>query len=190
MRFSLPRRLVQLALRPSDAWVDIASGSGHPAAVLLPWPVLLAGLGPLSFLVGHGVVGGTGASFGRAMGFSLVYYAFVLSLVLGMTVLLRRLGVVLGCRSDGEEALKLAAWSMTPFFIMGLSLGLPLSSWESLVVVAGMLGGMGSGFLLYRGLAVVVRGDSRSRGLLAAATAGSLLAAWVLGLFLLIRILL
>lgn len=190
MRHSLGRRLIQLAAHPSDAWVAIAAEPGHPAAVLLPGPALLAALGPVAFLVGHGMLGDPGVTFGRALAFSLVYYAFVLGLLVGKAFLLRRLGTLLACRAGDEDALKLAVWSAVPFQLAGLALAVPSVGWESVAVVAALAGGVADAWLLAKGLEVVVRGDSRSRSLLAAAAAGGHLTAWILGLFLLIKILL
>jgi hypothetical protein len=177
-------------MRPGDAWVDIAAEPGHPASVLLPWPAILAALGPLSFLLGQALAGSAGVSLGRALGFALVYYAAILGLLVLQATLLRRLGAILGCRPGDEEAFKLAVWSAVPFFISGLSLVAPRPHLETVAVLAALLGGLADGHLLHQGLKILVQGDARARGLLSAVAAGGLLTAWVLVFFLLLQILL
>lgn len=188
--FPLARRLVHLAARPRDAWVDIAAEPGHPAAVLLPWPALLAAIGPLSFLLGQCFAARAGVTLGRALGFALVYYAALLGLLVLQATLLRRLGALLDCRPSDEDAFKLAVWSAVPFFLSGLALMAPRPQFETAAVLAALLGGVADGHLLFQGLKLLAQGDARARGLLAAVAAGGLLTAWVLVLFLLILILL
>ena len=192
MRSSASKRLVGLVLHPSDAWTEIASESGHPASLLLPLPAMLVALGPILFIVGHCLIGGAGATvpWGRGLAWAAVYYTLVVLCLFGQTQLLLRLGPALGCRITGEDALKLSVHAALPFLLSGGVLVMPVAGWESVVVVAGMIGQAYGAVLLYQGLAILSRGDSRSRGLLAAAAAGGMLTCWILGFFLLTKIVL
>ncbi|MFH2008592.1 MAG: YIP1 family protein [bacterium] len=192
MRSSVSKRMLRLVLQPAEAWTDIAAESGHPAALLLPMPALLAALGPLAFIVGHVVVGGDSGSVpvGRALGWAAVYYALVVVCLFGQAQLLIRLGSALGCRVGPEDALKLSVYASIPFLVGGLVFAVPVKGWESIVIVAGLIGQAYGAFLLYRGLGVLVRAEPRSRGLLAAAAAGGMVTGWILGFFLLAKIVL
>ncbi len=192
MRSSFIRRIYRLALQPTDAWTDIASESGQPASLLFPLPAILVALGPFFFIIGHSIIGGDEGTLalGRALGWSMVYYALVVGCLFGQSQLLMRLGPALGVRVGGEEALKLTVYASIPFLVSGLVLVVAMESWESAVVVAGMIG-MGYGSIqLYQGLGVLTRAESRGRGLLAVAAAGGTVTPWILGFFLLNKIIL
>ncbi len=192
MRPSFFKRLVQLAIQPRDAWATIASEPGHPAAVLLPAPAVLVAVGPLCFLIGHCIIGRqTGAiPLGRGLGFAIVYYTLLVALLIGQAQLLQRFGATLGTLVGPEDGLKLSVWASIPFHFTGLAFLAPADNWDSIVVVAGLVGLIYCAIWLYQGLGIVARGDNRSRGLLAAAATGAMATLWILGLYLLIKILL
>lgn len=189
---SFPRRLIRLVLQPADAWTEIASESGQPASLLIPMPALLVALGPLFFVIGHSIIGGDEGTLalGTSLAWSVVYYALVVLCLFGQTQLLVRIGPALGIRVSAEDALKLSVYAVIPFLLSGLALVLAMEGWESAVVVAGMIGQGYGAVQLYQGLGVVTRAESKARGLLAVAAAGGTLTAWVLGFFLLNRIIL
>jgi Yip1 domain len=192
MRSSYLNRLFRLVLQPADAWTEIASESGQPASLLLPLPALLVALGPVFFVIGHGFVGGGGSTIalGSSLGWAMVYYALLVLCLFGQAQLLSRFGPALGIRVNTEDALKLSVYASIPFLLSGLALFTAVEGWESVVVVAGMIGqGLGA-VLLYQGLGVLTRAESRVRGLLAMAAAGGTITAWVLGFFLLNKIIL
>lgn len=192
MRTSFPKRLVQLVVQPGEAWTTIAAEPGHPAFVLLPMPAALMALGPLCFLIAHSLVGTDAGNvpLGRGLGFAIVYYALVVGLLIGQSQLLRRLGAVLGTRVSDEDGLKLVVWASLPFLFTGIAFVVPVVNWDSVVVVSGLVGVGYSALWLYQGLGIVARGDKRSRGLLAVGASGALATAWILGLFLLVKIVL
>lgn len=184
--------MFRLVLQPADAWTEIASESGQPASLLLGLPALLVALGPLCFVIGHAFVGGDEGTIalGRSLGWSVVYFALVVLCLFGQTQLLVRLGPALGIRVNAEDALKLSVYAAIPFLLSGLALFTAMEGWESVVVVAGMIGQGYGGIQLHQGLGVLTRAESRSRGLLAVAAAGGTVTAWVLGFFLLNKIIL
>lgn len=192
MRSSLLRRVFRLALQPTDAWTAIASESGHPASLLLPLPALLVALGPLFFVVGHSFVGGDEGSLalGQSLGWAVVYYALVVLCLFGQSQLLVRLGPALGVRVGAEDALKLTVYAAIPFLLSGLVLVVAMDGWESAVVVAGIIGQAYGAIQLHQGLGVLTRAEPRSRGLLALAASGGTITAWILGFFLLNKIIL
>lgn len=193
LRFSTLRRLGRLASSPREAWQEIAEESVHPASVLLPGPAIMAAVGPVGFLLAH-LIGGPdlpSLSAGRALGFAVVYYALLMGLLVGEAEVLRRVGGALGGVVEAQDAFKLAVWSSPPFLLSGVAFVLPVGNWDSVVVVSGLLGLLFGGYWLYRGLDVLSRGvERRPAGLAAAAAAGSLATAWILGLFLLSAIVL
>lgn len=182
--------MIRLVLQPADAWTEIASESGHPASLLLPMPALLVALGPLFFVIGHSIIGGDEGTIalGVSLAWSVVYYALVVLCLFGQTQLLVRLGPALGIRVNAEDALKLSVYAAIPFLVSGLALVTAMEGWESVVVVAGMIGQGYGAIQLYQGLGVLTRAEPKSRGLLAAAAAGGTITSWVLGLFLLNKI--
>jgi hypothetical protein len=192
MRVSFPRRVLRLVFQPADAWTDIASESGHPASLLLPVPALLVALGPLCFVIGHSLVGGDEGTLalGRSLGWSMVYYVLVVLCLFGQSQLLVRLGPALGVRVGAEEALKLTVYASIPFLLSGAALVVAVEGWESVMVVAGMIGQGYGALQLHQGLGVLTRAEARSRGLLAVAAAGGTVAAWILGFFVLNKIIL
>lgn len=192
MRPSFLRRITRLALQPTDAWTEIASESGQPAALLIPMPAILVALGPLFFVIGHSIIGGDEGTIalGSSLGWSVVYYALVVLCLFGQSQLLVRIGPALGIRVSAEDALKLSVYAAIPFLVSGIALVVAMEGWESAVVVAGMIGQGYGAIQLYQGLGVLTRAEAKPRGLLAAAAAGGTITVWVLGLFLLNKIIL
>ncbi len=192
MRSSFLKRILRLALHPADAWTEIASESGQPASLLLPLPALLVALGPVFFVIGHGIVGGDGGTIamGSALGWAVVYYALIVVCLFGQAQLLVRMGPALGIRVNDEDALKLSVYAAIPFLLSGLALFPAMEGWESVVVVAGMVGQGYGAIQLYQGLGIMTRAEPKVRGLLAMAAAGGTITAWVLGFFLLNKIIL
>ncbi len=192
MQTSFFKRLVQLAVQPMEAWTRISSDPGHPASLFLAAPAAVMAIGPVCFVIAHTALGteqGT-VPLGRSLGFALVYYAMVVLLLLGQSQLLRRVGRTLDCRVETDDSLKLVVWASIPFHICGFAFLVPAPNWDSVVIVAGLVGVAYSALWLYQGLGVVVRGDSRSRGLLALSVAGGMATAWIVGFYLLIKIVL
>jgi hypothetical protein len=188
----LGRRILQLVLQPRDTWTEVGAESGRPGDVLWPGPAVLCAVGPVSFLIGHGIIGhpGTSLPFGRFLGWATVYYTLLALVSLLLATLLRRIAPALETRLDVAQALKLSVHALVPFWIANGVLLIPVDQWESLVIVSGMVGlGLGA-LLLGQGLVVMVRAEARARGLLAAAGIGAVLSAWILGFFLLKKIVL
>jgi len=78
------------------------------------------------------------ASFSRALGLAVVSYIFSLVMVYVLALIIKALAPSFSSQADLVGALKLAAYSMTPYFVAGILYIIPFLDW--LVILAGLYG--------------------------------------------------
>jgi hypothetical protein len=126
------RRAKMILFDPAAAWVEIAQESGDPAFLLSQYVAWLALVPAVFGFIGASVIGATtlGAGIGRASIFNGLFgaiFGYVMTcasvLVLGLVIDL--MAPLFGGRRDFDSAFKLAVYSFTPVWLVGIFLLLP-----------------------------------------------------------------
>lgn len=157
----LAARAGAMIVRPGRAWDEIAPEPGEAPDILLryvaPLAVIPAACGALGTMV-FGVrfadvaldVGFVSAVMEAAASFGLTF--LFVWLAAGWV---RLLAPAFGGLGDGEQALKLVAYSGTAMWLAGIA-----HLYPNLALPAGLLGGLYSGWTLYLGLPKLMRSDA------------------------------
>ena len=120
---SLPRRVARLLTDPGQEWPIIAREETDPGRLYQTHIAILAAIPALSILTGLAISGGRylgAAGIVTAMTAAMVSYAMALALPFAASIALTTFAPKF--KSDGSmtEALKLTAYSLTPFWLSGV----------------------------------------------------------------------
>lgn len=152
---TLVRRVTDTLSHPRRAWAAIDAEPTTTAALYVHYVAPLAGLAALARLIGVAVVGFPVISrppFLFVLVWAALYFGFELLAVDVIAFVIDWLGPKFGCpECEGiprhVQALKLSAYARTPLWIAGLVMVVP-----TLQVVAIIVGGLYSAYLLWLGL--------------------------------------
>jgi len=156
----LVQRVKEIVLRPRAAWAAINTEPTTTAALYVQYIAPLAGLSALARLIGVAVVGFPVIArppFWTVLVWATLYFVFELLAVDVIAFVIDWLGPRLGCpECEGQprhmQALKIAAYARTPLWIAGLLMIIP-----TLQVVALVVGGIYSAYLLWLGIPELMR---------------------------------
>lgn len=123
-RSRLSSRVVGLLLRPTTAWAVIADEESDIGSIYSGHIVILAAIPAMSLLAGLALSGGrylgvTGIV--TAVTAALVGYAVALSFPLAAATVLTMLAPRFKADGGVNEALKIVAYALTPFWLTGIS---------------------------------------------------------------------
>jgi hypothetical protein len=145
-------RVKGIILKPAEEWEKIKAEQTTVADLFKSYMMILAAIPAVAQFIGYWQVGlsipfrghirfGLGFSLGRAV----VSYVFSLVAVFVLVLIIDALAPTFSSKPNQVNALKLAAYSMTPYFVSGIFLLIPVLSF--LTALAGLYGL----YLLYLG---------------------------------------
>jgi len=154
---NLVERVKAIVLRPGEEWNVIAGEGTGIAELYKSYVVILAAIGPVASIIGMSIVGlslpfmGTyRMPIGMAVGSAVVHYVLTLVGVYVLALIIDALAPTFSGEKNLVQAFKLAAYSYTPGWIVGIVSLVPALS------VLGILGLYGL-YLLYLGIPVLMK---------------------------------
>ncbi len=141
---NLVERVKNILLSPVSEW-DVIKGETYTAAELFTqYAIILAAIPALAGFIGFSLIGhsfGVG-TFRLPIGYGLAYcvtsYIMSLAGVYILAIVIDRLSPNFGASQDMAAALKIAVFSMTPYWIGGIFLLIP--SLSIITMIAGIYG--------------------------------------------------
>jgi len=138
-------RIQGIILKPVEEWQKIKAESTSVAELYKSYIIILAAIPAVAQFLGSMLIGASipmrgmvRASFSWALGRAVVSYIFSLVMVYVLALIIKALAPNFSSQADLVGALKLAAYSMTPYFVAGILYLIPFLSW--LVLLAGLYG--------------------------------------------------
>jgi hypothetical protein len=154
---TLVERVKRILLSPKTEWQVIEAEPTTPTELYTGYVMPLAAIGPLAQLIGYSVFGVTiplmgtyRAAFGSAITHAVVMYVLTLAATYAVALIVDALAPTFNGKRSQIQALKLAAYSFTAYWVAGIF---------ALIPVLGFLGVLGlySLYLLYLGLPVLMK---------------------------------
>jgi hypothetical protein len=167
----LVERVKDILTKPKQEWVVIDGEATSIGKLITGYALILALIAPLAMLIGLFLTPFGGLLTG-AMGFLIKLLLAIYAISLGTVVLLGfivdMLASSLGGTKNGVQAMKLAVYAGTPFWIAGLLLLLGPGMWYFWMAL-----GIGyGGYLIWLGLPILMRVPADKVQVYAAATIG------------------
>jgi len=138
-------RIQGICLKPAEEWQKIKAESTSVGELYRSYIMILAAIPAVAQLIGFWLIGVSlpvrglvRASFTFSLGRALVSYVFSLAMIYIMALIIKILAPNFSSQADQVSALKLAAYSMTPYFVAGVLYIIPFLSW--IVILAGLYG--------------------------------------------------
>jgi Yip1 domain len=150
-------RVQAILLKPKETWPVIAAEPSDAAAIYRRYLVILAAIPALAGFIGFTLIGVSGFGFRYRLPITtglvqlVVGYLLSLAMVYVLALIVNALAPTFGGTKDLVAALKLVAYASTASFVAGIFSLLP-----SLAFV-GLLGGLYSIYLVYAGIALLMR---------------------------------
>jgi hypothetical protein len=155
-------RVKAILLTPKSEWLVIERESGDPAFLFMNYVAILAAIPALCGFIGLSLIGIVG--IGAGLVFAIVQYllAFVFAYVLGLII--DALAPTFEAQKNPANALKLAVYSMTPGWVAGIFLLIPVVGFLAFIL------GLYGFYLLWVGLPLLMKGpEEKAIGYTAAA---------------------
>lgn len=146
-------RVKNICLTPATEWPVIADEPATTGSLIGGYAAPLIGASAVASFIGGSIVGGMFGRIPFMTGLSVAMLTFVLQViaVFVLALIINALAPTFGGHKDGTQALKVAAYSLTPAWVAGLLQILPLLG------VLAILGGLYGIYLLYLGLPRLMR---------------------------------
>ena len=150
-------RVKSILLKPKETWPVIAAEGGDVASIYTSYVMILAAIPAVAGFIGLSLIG-----FG-AVGVSyripilagvvqmIVSYLLTLAMVFVLALIVNALAPTFGGSKNQVQALKLVAYGLTAAFLGGIFSLLPM------LAILGLLAGLYSIYLIYTGIAVMMR---------------------------------
>ena len=142
---NIKARIQGICLKPAEEWQRIKTESTSAGELYKSYIMILAAIPAVAHLIGSWLIGVSlpvrglvGASFTFSLGQALVSYVFSLVMIYVLALIIKALAPSFSSQSDIVGALKLAAYSMTPYFVAGILYVVPFLG--RLVILAGLYG--------------------------------------------------
>jgi hypothetical protein len=157
-------RVKAILLTPKSEWLVIERESGDPAFLFMNYVAILAAIPAVCGFIGMSLIGTVG--IGAGLVFAIVQYllAFVFVYVLGLII--DALAPTFDAQKNPANALKLAVYSMTPHWVAGIFLLIPVLGFPAAII--GLLYGF---YLLWVGLRPLMKAPEEKAIVYTAATA-------------------
>ncbi len=157
IRPNLLSRVKNILLRPHEEWPVIAGEATSTQALYMGYIGPLAIIGPIASVIGMSLIGFSLPFVGTyrmplvdAFAGAVVSFVLTLVAVFVLSLIIDALAPSFGGVKDRLQALKVAAYSATPAWVVGIVLLIPMLSLLSLL-------GLYALYLLYLGLPVLMR---------------------------------
>jgi len=151
------QRVKDIIVKPAETWPVIAQEPADWQTLYVPYMVILAAIPALASFVGFSIIGMGG--FGMSMripiisGLGMMVSQYVMTLVMvGVWGwLINLLAGTFGGQANLMNAVKLSVYASTPAMVAGIFSAIPG------LAVLGMIGGLYSLYVLYLGMAVLMK---------------------------------
>jgi len=145
-------RVKNILLQPAAEWPVIEGEPATIRGIYMSYVCILAAIPPIASLIGMVLFGWAAAIFSAGMIANVVlHYLGSLAIVYLLALIIDALAPTFGANKDLVRAFKVAAYSMTPYWIGGLLLIVPTLG--MLVWLVGLYGI----FLMYLGLPILMK---------------------------------
>jgi len=154
---SLIERVQSILLKPKQTWPVIAEEGGDTASVFTAYVMILAAIPAICGFIGLSLigVGGFGVSYRvpilTGVVQMIVSYLLSLAMVFVLALIVNGLAPTFAGTKDSLRAIKLVAYGCTAIWISGIFSLLPM------IAILGVLLGLYSIYLIYTGIAVMMR---------------------------------
>jgi len=136
-------RVQGLILKPKEEWEKIKAEQTTVTDIYKSYLILLAAIPAVAQFIGYWLVGLSlpfrghiRMSFGFSLGRAVVYYILSLASIFVLAMIINALAPTFSSKPNQVNALKLAAYSMAPYFVAGIFYLVPVLS--VLVILAGI----------------------------------------------------
>ena len=155
-------RVKAILLTPKSEWLVIERESGDPVFLFTNYVAILAAIPAVCGFIGLSLIGVVG--IGAGLVFAIVQYllAFVTAYVLGLII--DALAPTFDAQKNPPNALKLAVYSMTPGWVAGIFLLIPVLGFLAFIL------GLYGFYLLWVGLPPLMKGPEEKAIVYTAAT--------------------
>jgi hypothetical protein len=152
-RVPLVQRVKNILTTPKTEWPVIDSEPATIGGIYKNYVMILAAIGPVCMLIGLLVFGMPYLSFsmGYLLAQAIVSYVMALIGCYILALIIDALAPSFGGTKDRVKAFKVAAYSSTAAWVVGIFYLLPL------LAILGIIGGLYSLYLLYLGLPVLMK---------------------------------
>jgi len=154
---NLVERVKGILLSPNQEWQTISGETSSVAELYKSYIIILAAIGPVASVIGMSIVGITLPFVGSiripittAVASAVVQYVLTLAGVYVLAMIIDALAPTFSGQKNMDQAFKVAAYSYTPGWLVGIFAIIPVLS------VLGILGLYGL-YLLYLGLPVLMK---------------------------------
>jgi len=154
---NITERIKGILLRPKEEWQTIAAETTSISELYKNYIIILAAIGPVAFFIGMSIVGVSlplGGSYrvsiSSGIASAVVRYVLTLASVYVLAFVIDALAPTFSGEKDMNQAFKLATYSYTPGWLVGIF---------SLIPALGVLGilGLYGIYLLYIGLPILMK---------------------------------
>jgi len=149
-------RARDILMRPAAEWPLIAAEPATVGSVFVPYALILAAIGPIAGLIGGQVFGMSFGPFswtppiGGAIALAVISYVISLAMVFVLALIIDALAPTFGGTKNQVNAVKVAVYSWTAFWVAGIFGLIPA------LAILGLVG-LYSFYLLHLGLPVLMR---------------------------------
>jgi Yip1 domain len=154
---ALIERVKSILLKPKETWPAIAAEGGDVASLYTGYVMILAAIPALAGFIGLSLVGvnvlGTSYRIPILGGVvqMIVSYLLTLAMVFVLALIVNALAPTFGGSKNQLQAFKLVAYGWTAAFVGGIFSLLPM------LAILGLIAGLYSIYLIYTGIAVMMR---------------------------------
>jgi Yip1 domain len=150
---NIVQRVKDIILKPKEAWQEIKTEPATVSQLFTSYAALLALIPPLAFFVGFNVLSASfGFYFGRGIGYAAVQYVLSLAGLYIFGLIIDALAPSFGSQKNKVNAMKVAVYSMTPYWVASLLYIIPSLALGGLVGLVSLY----SIYLFYLGLPVLM----------------------------------
>jgi hypothetical protein len=160
---NLVARVQAILLKPKEEWVKIKDEPTTIQQLFVPYAVILAAIPAVAQFLGWAVIGGFripgggGSSITRSFLYAIFSYIMSLVVVYALGFIINALAPNFSSTQGLPQAMKLAVYSMTPAWIMGIFNLIPALG------VLSILGSLYGLYLLYLGFATPLMGTPKEK---------------------------
>ncbi|MBU1185638.1 MAG: YIP1 family protein [Acidobacteria bacterium] len=145
-------RVQGIILKPKEEWAKIKSESTTIQQLFTSYALILAAIPAIANFIGMGLIGRRipfigwyRYDIGTAVLYAILSYVFSLVTVYIFGIIINALAPTFGSKSDAVNSMKLAVFSMTPFWVAGVFYLIPFLG------VLALLAGLYGLYVLYLG---------------------------------------
>lgn len=149
----LIQRVKNILITPKTEWPVIDAEPATIGGIYKNYVMILAAIGPVCMLIGLLVFGMPYVSFSMGYLLAQAVIAYVMALIgcYVLALIIDALAPTFGGKKDMVKAFKVAAYSSTAAWVVGIFYLLPL------LAILGLVGGLYSLYLLFLGLPVLMK---------------------------------